>query len=150
MVERREDPELGTLTWVPEFKFWQFEVGPVAGSQVTGVLVPKTGFDPLGPDELSRIRRTVAWVRDNDLIVRQHIAAEMWDWWFNDYSDPPDREAIRTPEQFRDKLTLEVIRFDSADTDGFLDYADHGLVSHYGIRIYVSPDGRFTRGPEVC
>ena len=73
----------------------------------------------------------------------------MWDWWYNEYCDPPDRETVRTPEQFRDKLSLEVVRFEPGE-DAFLDYEDHGLVDGYGIRIYVTPDGRFTRGPEMC
>jgi hypothetical protein len=143
------DPVLGVLTWVSTFGWWEFEAGPVGGHSVTGVLVPSAAFNPLAAYELGRIRRTVAWVRANDPAIRQHIATEMWDWWFES-SGPLDRQVICTPEQFRDTLSLEVIRFDAADTDGFLDYADHGLVGNYGIRIYVSPDGRFTGGPEMC
>ena len=148
--EYYEDVELGKLTWSPVFQFWRFEAGPVGGRSVIGVLAPTPKFDPFAHKELRRIRQTVAWVRANDIAIRQHIATEMWDWWFNEYSDPPDRKAVRTPEQFRDRLTLEVIRFDSAETDGFLDYADHGMMCNCGVRIYVSPKGRFTGGPEMC
>ncbi len=151
--ERVEDAVLGAVTWHPlsddDAGFWEFDAGPVGKRSVTGVVVPEAVWGPVRAEDWPRIRRTVQWARANDLATRQHIAAEMWDWWYNEYCDPPDREAVRTPEQFRDKLELEVVRFEPGK-DAFLDYADHGLVSGYGIRVYVSPDGRFTRGPEVC
>jgi hypothetical protein len=151
-LERTEDPVLGVITWHPSSDdnkgFWEFEVGPVGDHSVTGVVVPEATWEPIQPGELPRIGRTVQWVRRNDFAVREHIAAEMWDWWYNEYCDPPDREAVRSPAEFRDKLTLEVIRFEPGK-DAFLDYADHGLVCGYGIRIYVSPDGQFTSGPEM-
>jgi|GEM_PF-2761726 len=151
-LERTEDPVLGVITWHPSSDdskgFWEFEAGPVENYSVTGVVVPDAPWEPIQTDELPRIRQTVEWVRGNNFAVRAHIAAEMWDWWYNEYCDPPDREAVRTPEEFRDKLTLEVIRFEPGE-DAFLDYADQGLVCGYGIRIYLSPDGRFTRGPEM-
>jgi len=87
--------------------------------------------------------------RQPSWVGRAHIAARMWEWWFNEYSGPPDREAVTTAEQFRDTLELEVIRFEPA-ADAFLDYADHGLVCNYGIRIWVGPEGQFSGGPEVC
>ncbi|WP_149110481.1 hypothetical protein [Limnoglobus roseus] len=149
---RAEDPVLGVITWHPSSDddngFWEFEAGPVENHSVAGVVVPDAPWESIRPDELSRIRQTVQWVRGNDFAVRSHIAAEMWDWWYNEYCDPPDREEVRTQEEFRDKLSLEVIRFEPGE-DGFLDYADHGLVCGYGIRVYVRPDGRFTRGPEI-
>ncbi len=151
--ERVEDPVLGAVTWHPSSDddrgFWEFEAGPVGERSVTGVVVPEATWGPIRPEDWPRIRRTVQWARANDRAIRQHIATEMWDWWYNEYCDPPDREAVRTPEQFRDTLELAVIRFEPSK-DAFLDYADHGLVSGYGIRVYVSPDGRFTGGPEVC
>jgi hypothetical protein len=150
--ERIEDLVLGAITWHPlsddEEGFWKFEAGPVGTRSVTGVVVPEATWGPVRPEDWPRTRRTVQWARANDLAIRQHIATEMWDWWYNS-SGPAEREAVRSPEQFRDTLELEVIRFEPGK-DAFLDYADHGLVSGYGIRIYVSPDGRFTRGPEVC
>jgi hypothetical protein len=151
-LERTEDSILGVITWSPsgddDDGFWEFEAGPVRDHPVTGVVVPEAPWEPIRPDDLPRIRQTVQWVRGHDFAIRAHIAAQMWDWWYNEYCDPPDREAVRTPEEFRDKLTLEVVRFEPGE-DAFLDYADHGLVCGYGIRIYVTPDGRFTRGPEM-
>jgi hypothetical protein len=151
-LERIEDPVLGLITWQPSSDdnkgFWEFEAGPVGNHSVTGVVVPEVPWEPIRPAELPRIRQTVQWVRGNDFAVRAHIAAEMWHWWYNEYCGPPDREAARTPAEFRDRLTLEVIRFEPGK-DAFLDYADHGLVCGYGIRIDVSPDGRFTSGPQM-
>jgi hypothetical protein len=152
-LERTDDPALGTIVWSPsgddDTGFWEFEAGPVGGRSVTGVMVPEGTWEPIRPDDLARVRQTVLWVRGNDLAVRAHIAAEMWAWWSVDYRDPPYSDAIRTPEEFRDQLTLEVIRFEPGE-DAYLDYADHGLVDDYGIRIYVTPDGQFTGGPGMC
>jgi hypothetical protein len=152
-LERIEDPVLGQIVWEPgpddDEGFWQFEAGPVRRRSVTGVVVPKTEWGPISPRVMPRIRRTVEWVRANDLTIRNHIATKMWDWWYNEYCDPPDREAIRTPKQFCDTLELEVIRFEP-DAEAYLDYADHGLVCNYGIRVYVNSNGRLTRGPEIC
>jgi hypothetical protein len=72
----------------------------------------------------------------------------MWEWWDSDYRDAPHQAPVSSPEQFRDTLELEVIRFEPGD-DAYLVYADHGLVDGYGIHIHVSPTGRFTRGPHI-
>ena len=150
---RWEDPTLGAIVWYPlgddDNGFWEFEAGPVGGHSVTGVVVPKVAWEPIAPGELPRIRQTVQWVRANDPAIRAHIATQMWEWWSEEYCDSPDLEEVATPEAFRDTLELEVIRFEPG-ADVFLDYADHGLVQGYGIRIYVSPDGRFTDRPMVC
>jgi hypothetical protein len=150
--ERKEDPLLGLITWKPASKdedgFWRFEAGPVSGHPVAGVVVPAGVWQPISPNELPRIHATVQWVRANDFVIRQHIATEMWDWWFNEYCDPPDREAIPTPERFRDTLELEVIRFEPGK-DAYLVYQDHGLVCGYGILIWITPEGRFTKGPMM-
>jgi hypothetical protein len=143
--ERIDDPELGAITWQPSDEsdgFWEFAVGAV-----TGVIVPPAGWPPPHPADLPRIRKTVRWALANDLPVRQHIADRMWGWWREDQCGDPDPQ-VSTREQFGDRLELEVIRFEPG-AEAMLVYADNGLVSGYGIRIWVTPTGRFTRGPEV-
>jgi hypothetical protein len=149
---RMEDPVLGEIVWDPssddEDGFWRFEAGPVDGRSVAGVVVPETEWGEISSRRLLQVRKTVEWVRANDAAIRSHIATEMWDWWYNEYCDPPDRIEVNTAEQFRDKLELEVIRFEP-DEDGCLVYEDHGMVCGYGIEIHVSPGGRFTSGPAM-
>jgi hypothetical protein len=150
-LEQKNDPVLGIITWYPmsdDKGFWRFEAGPVGNHSVAGVVVPDSPWEPIRDGELPRIRKTVLWVRENDGAIRAHIAAEMWDWWFNEYCDPSDRETIRTPKEFCEKLELEAIRFEPG-ADARLAYADHELVGGYGIHINVNHDGRFTRGPEM-
>jgi hypothetical protein len=149
---RREDPVLGRLVWEPESDndaegIWSFKAGRVRNKTVTGVLAPSRKWNPLTKAELPRIRQTVQWVLANDLPIRQHIADKMWDWWV-DYTDPSERRRITAPERFRDKLSMEVIRFDPGK-DGMVDFNDHGMLNGYGIQIWVNARGRFTKGPMM-
>lgn len=150
-LERFVDPILGVIAWDPasdDKGFWRFDAGPVDGRSVAGVAVPRSPWEQIGAEDLARIRKTVLWARANDAAVRAHIAAEMWDWWYNEYSDPSDREEVPTREEFCRKLELEVIRFEPGE-NGYLVYADQDLVSGYGIHIHVSQEGRFTQGPYM-
>jgi hypothetical protein len=149
----REEPVLGRIFWSPvgdddddDDGFWEFEVGPVDGHEVAGVLAPGRKWNPLAPKELPRIRKTVQWVRKNDKKIRAYIAGRMWEWWAEEFCDG-DPGSV-TEAKFRDRLQLAVLRFDPG-ADPYVVYEDQGLLDGYGVQQSITPNGRFVGEPQM-
>jgi hypothetical protein len=138
------DEGLGLLTWDDDQVMWTFEAGPVGGRSVRGAILPEDCRVPLAGVQLETVRALVRWVRQNEPSVREHLTAEMFDWW-RDTSGDQAGAAAPTPEEFRARLTLTCVYFFDDGSKAKVAYELAGWI----LSVTVGPGGAFEAGANV-
>src|SRR5262249_35178314 len=93
---------------------------------------------------LEKVRTCLRWIRENEAAVRGHLTAEVFEWWQDTYGG--SAAAARSPEEFRERLTLACIYFYE------ILCGTAKVVFDCGERIMlvtVEPDGAFRPGADV-
>ena len=137
----------GPLTWSEQHSWWEFEVGPIAGRSVGGIINPEDPRVPLANVQLGTVRACVTWIRDHEPDVREYVTEKAFDWWLEAYYDE-EIDEVNTPEGFRDTIRLSAVNFFEDGKDRMC-YEDGGLVGGHSLWVTVGPDGAFEDGPDL-
>jgi len=141
------DELLGPLTWDEERSWWTFEVGPIAGRPVRGLIIPEDRRVPLARVQLGAVRACVAWIRANEPAVREFITHKSFDWWMKAWYDD-EIDQVNTPQGFRETIQLGGVNF-YEDGKACMCYKDGGLLGGHSLWVTVGPGGVFEHGPEL-
>lgn len=138
------DEILGLLTWDDGESIWTFDAGLLGGRYVPGVLFPTSRQDPLCTFHRETVRDSIRWIQANELTIREHLTAELFDWW-QDACIGQERAAFHTPEEFRDRLTPKCILFWDDGRKAQVAYEQAGWI----LLAKVRPEGTLEPGADV-
>jgi hypothetical protein len=137
-----DDEVLGTLTWDEAQMMWTFEAGPIAGRSIRGAVLPKDPRHPLTGVQLDPVRTCIQWIRGNEYAVREHLTAELFEWWRKTYTQEVD-SAVGTPENFCARIALACICFLRGGGKAMAVYDGAGLFGGQTIWVTIGPGGSF-------
>jgi hypothetical protein len=141
-----DDSVLGHVTFDDGHKEWKLAV-VVAGREVRGSIVPEDHRLPLQEQGLEEIRACVAWIRDNELAIRQYITDEMFAGWLHRWYDE-EIDTIATPEEFREAISLSGFSV-LEDRVASLSYNDGDLFGGHSIVLSVGAGGQYKCSPSL-
>lgn len=141
-----EDPILGAVSWSEDTSGWQFALRMPSGRPVTGGITVERPDLPLQDQGLDEIRACVAWARDHEPEIRQYIADQSFEGWWESWYDP-EIDEISTKDEFREAIALtHILVFE--DRSASLYFDDGGLYSGHRIEVSVGTGGSL-EGPPV-
>ena len=147
MAAKVHDEILGPLRWDDQHSWWTFEVGPIAGRSIRGLIIPEDSRVPLARVQLDTVRACVTWIRANEPAVREFITRKSFNWWLDAWFDE-EIDEINTPEEFCETIRLSGVNF-YEDGKARMCYEDGGLLGGHSLWVRVGPDGTFEDGPEM-
>jgi hypothetical protein len=141
-----DDSVLGHVTFDEGHKEWKLAV-VVGFREVPGSIVPEDHRLPLQEQGLEEIRECIAWVRDNELAIRQHITDEMFDGWLSGWYDE-EFDTVVTPEGFQEAISLSGFSV-LEDRVASLYYNDGELYGGHSIVLSVGAGGHYKYPPQI-
>src|SRR5262249_42978440 len=132
------------LTWDDDQAMWTFEAGPVGDCPVRGAILPEDRRSPLAGVQLETVRACVEWVRENEPSIREHLTAEVFDWWQDNAGGQGDAVA-RTVEESGARLPLRCIYFFYDGRKAKVAYGVAGWI----FSVPVGLRGTFEPGADV-